>query len=132
MQCQNLAMEFVKNSTRRYALNHTEFIQETELFHESDELVKCINVFTDSLPENEISDLALRLKFCVNDMPMAIEQSFHGKRKIDKIRSRIKLSVALEECRECLDLISKFKYANTSDLLSKLNSFRNLLTASDS
>lgn len=132
MQCQDLAMQFIKNSTGRYEMNTDEIIQEDHLKQESNDLVKSINIFTDSLPGSEMSDLSLRLKFCVSDMPQAIEQSFHGQRKIDKIRSRIKLTIAIQECRECLDLIAKFKYANTEDLITKLDSLNNHLIASES
>ena len=96
----------------------------------TDELIDMINHFSESLPKNELSEIRTRLKSSVNGMPEKIEQSFNGSRKIDKIRSWIKLTIALKECRETLDLIAKLKYGNPQDIINKVENFNSLLVNS--
>lgn len=107
----------------------TENLSEEILKKESNELVESINSFTKVLPDSEISELSKRLQESVLGMTEKIEMSFNGTRKIDKIRSWIKLSIALKECRDTLDLIAKLKYGNPSELIVKLDNFNQLLIA---
>ncbi len=108
---------------------NTEQISEEILKKESNELVESINSFTKILPESEISELSKRLQSSVIGMSERIEMSFNGSSKMDKIRSWIKLSISLKECRDTLDLIAKLKYANPSELIVKLDNFNQLLIA---
>jgi hypothetical protein len=107
----------------------TENISEEILKKESNELVESINCFTKILPQSEVSELSRRLQSSVIGMTEKIEMSFNGTNKIDKIRSWIKLSISLKECRDTLDLIAKLKYANPTELLVKLDNFNQLLIA---
>ena len=104
-------------------------ITEEVLKSESSSLVESVNNFTRELPKSDLSELAIRLKTSVNGMTSHLESSFTGTRKIDKIRSWIKLSIALKECRDTLDLISKLKYANTNELMGKVDNFNQMLIA---
>jgi prefoldin subunit 5 len=104
-------------------------ISEEILKKQSDELVESISDFTKELPNRDFSELAQRLNSSVYGMSRHIESSFHGERKIDQIRSWIKLSIALKECRDTLDLIAKLKYANPQELLVKLDNFNQMLIA---
>ncbi len=110
-------------------MNATTQITQEVLKTESSALVESVNNFTKELPKSDISELALRLKTSVNGMTTYLESSFSGTRKIDKIRSWIKLSIALKECRDTLDLIAKLKYANTNDLMLKVDNFNQMLIA---
>lgn len=110
-------------------MNTTTNITEEVLKSESSALIKSVNNFTKVLPKSDISELAIRLQTSVNGMTNHLESSFTGTRKIDKIRSWIKLSIALKECRDTLDLIAKLKYANTNELMIQVDNFNQMLIA---
>lgn len=107
----------------------TQNSNEEKIKIESEKLVESINNFSKNLPGSDISELSKRLQISVLGMTEKIDNSFKGARKIDKIRSWIKLSIALKECRDTLDLIAKLKYANPQELIIKLDNFSQLLIA---
>ena len=54
------------------------------------------------------------------DMPYKIEDLFKKDRKIDYIRSFIKVSSSLEECKVYLNLVQKLKFGDTKDLIDMI------------
>lgn len=110
-------------------MNLIKEITTEELKNESKLLIEEVNLLSEELPKCDISSLSQRLKISVSSMTEHLESSFSGVRKIDKVRSWIKLSIAIKECRDTLDLISKLKFANTNDIMLKVDNFNQMLIA---
>ncbi len=97
------------------------------LITESNSLIEYVNTFTNELPKCDISCLSQRLKISVNYMSENLKNSFNSTSKMDKIRSRIKLSIAIKECIDTLDLMTNLKYNKIDELAIQVNNFNQML-----
>ncbi len=110
-------------------MNTNNGISAEVLKNESNELVNSVNILSEELPKSDITFLSQRLRISVKSLTEHLEMSFNSTTKMDKVRSWIRLSIALKECRDTLDLIEKLKYANTSDIKMKVENFNQMLIA---
>lgn len=83
-----------------------------------------------NLPGQKISELAIRLRLSVASLNMYLDTCFQCKNKMDRIRAWIKVSVALKECRDTLALIAKYRYANTSNVMTLVDNMSQMLNYS--
>jgi four helix bundle protein len=90
-------------------------------------LARSIISLSETLPENQIYQLNMRLKNSAVSVPVNIVEGFSKIKKIDKIRSFIKANGTLAECRDYLSLVQQLKYGNTNHLIAQIDELAVLL-----
>lgn len=106
-------------------------IKDTVIWRKADELVKLINGFTNRIPNDDINiyELRRRLKNCVASIPEFIEEGFKQNTKINKIRSIIKATSSLDECKDYLALVNRMKIGNSEKLISMIDDLQSMLNS---
>lgn len=89
----------------------------SEVILKTEELKNSLLSLSKGLPETQFLRISDGLKRNAMDMPYKIEDLFKKDRKIDYIRSFIKASSSLEECKVYLNLVEKLKFGDTKDLV---------------
>ena len=92
-----------------------------KLWNKVARLVQEIIAFSESLPANELYQLKTRLINSAVSVPGNIEDGYRKDKKIDRIRSLIKVNGTLAECRDYLLLIERLRYGNTRYLVDQLD-----------
>lgn len=91
------------------------------------DVVQSILTLSECLPSNDFHQLRVKLRSSAQLVTTRIESSFGHERKIDRIRSMIKINGSIDECRDYLQLIESFRYANTKELIKELFEISRLL-----
>ncbi len=94
---------------------------------ESDSLVSYVNSFSEKLPQYDVALLSQRLKVSVKSLTEHLDHSLNGTSKLDKVRYWIRLSIAIKECKETLDIIEQLKYGDTKSIMQKVDNFSQML-----
>jgi len=92
----------------------------SELILKTEELKNSLLSLSQGLPKTQFLRISDGLKQTAMDMPYKIEDLFKKDRKIDYIRSFIKVSSSLEECKVYLNLVQKLKFGDTKDLIDMI------------
>ncbi len=88
----------------------------SDVILKTEELKKSLLLLSDGLPDTQFYRISDGLKRTAMDMPARIEDLMKKDRKIDYIRSFIKASSSLEECKVYLNLVEKLKFGSTKEL----------------
>lgn len=101
--------------------------QDINTFTKARELAESVSEFSDLLPEENLNDLKIRLKYTAESISPAIEEGFSQKRRIDRLRLWIKANTYLEEVRDYLNMVEVLRYAKTDELVSKIDEMADIL-----
>lgn len=93
------------------------------LVEKAEELKSLVDDFTHTLPTDKINDLRYHLIGCLTNFPNNIERGLTTERKIDRIKSFIKASGELNQCRDYLQLLSRMKIAHPDELIMEIEDF---------
>lgn len=112
---------------QEYGLQNSSKLSYSALKLESDNLVSYVNTFSDKLPQYDMAMLSQRLKVSVKSLTDHLDHSINGTSKLEKVRYWIRLSIAIKECKETLDIIEQLKYGDTKSIMQKVDNFSQML-----
>ena len=91
------------------------------------ELIEEVNAFSDKLPNDDLYDLGKKLRTSLKLASPSLRSYYQKRRKLDKIRSMIETNSYFEECKNYLNLSSRLRYGDTSELVEKVDELSSLL-----
>lgn len=94
---------------------------------QTDNLIESIIMFSDSLPKSEIYHISERLRNAASSIPQKIEESYQVTNQLEKLRYRIQVDGAIEECRDYLKLAHLLRYGNAMELIEQLDNVNEML-----
>jgi four helix bundle protein len=95
----------------------------------ADDLIQSICVLSESLSDSTIYNIPYRLKSCVSLIPSNFSSGVSEIRKANRIKSLLRVHIALVECRDYLNLIEDLNYSKTKDIIEKVDDVNNLLAS---
>jgi hypothetical protein len=84
-------------------------------------LVQEMLAFSNSLPKESLTDLALKLRASAKMVTPTIRNLYLKKTRLERIKGMIEANAVLDECYKYLELSEKLKLSNSKPLSKKIN-----------
>ncbi|MDQ1265276.1 MAG: hypothetical protein QG635_426 [Bacteroidota bacterium] len=105
-------------------------VNRNPLWSKTDELVRSVLGFSDTLPNSQSQDLSLRLKQCIGCVTPYIEAGLKHDSKLDKIRCWQVVNAILAECRVYLNLAEAMNFGKTRKLIDRVDEVSKMIISS--
>ena len=99
----------------------------TSLLEKTSRLIESISAVSESIRNREYYNISDRLWHVANSVYPSIEAGYNHCKRSERIRSWIKAVNYLEECRDYLNIVGKFQYADTGHLIEEIDKIKELL-----
>jgi four helix bundle protein len=102
-------------------------ISDSMILQKANDLVNNVHRFTEDLPNDYLFDIKFRLKSAIANLPVQIADGFKVQSRIEHVRAKIRANSYLEECRDYLEIVEKFRLGNAAELKSEIEEVSNML-----
>lgn len=97
------------------------------ILDKASKLIENISLISENIKDAEIHDISFRLRLVADSVFPSLEAGYRGNKRSDRIKSKIRALGYLEECRDYLKIVDKFRYADTGNLIEEIDQIKNML-----